>query len=442
MATIRCSTVNCDNASLIRCFKCEKNYCREHSDEHEKELLKQLDTIGDQIRNDLHRYDRLNVSQMVEQARTDLQRWREVSLRTIEEMFTKKSAELTEISTEKLPKSKKQLERIDTKFKEFRSKNEVKHQDLEGLIEAIRHINETILKIEQNGVQLDIPSISFQKPNEDFFSVAAPIKNEHFFDLPLTYRLFNCPNQSGFAMAGNDQSLLVVEDYQLILLDESLVSVQQVPWRSELIEHLSWIEQLKHFLLITSKRKIYMISGKDLTKFEEMKMFPRENWFSSCSNAKSLFLSTWGQDPSIVQFNLDPSFRQIQRWGSPNICQHDECLHQINAVGQTDLLLLLSQSLDKSIRLELRSINQFHVRWFQTLTVPQSYYQKTIHSTFIPSRDQFCLVLENSSELIQVNKDGLYHMIEHSPSAVWNVTFFNRNKLILRSDKHLFVYQI
>ena len=439
--SVRCSIVNCEEPSLIRCFKCEKNYCREHYDEHEKELLQQLDLTGDQIRNDLHRYERLNVPQLIEQTGKDLQRWREESHQLIDRVFDEKTKELNERTTEKLVKPKKQLERIEGKFAELKAKKEVKHQDLDGLIEAIRHINDAVLSIEQNGVQLEIPTLSFRKPNDDFSLGDSRTTNGQFFDLPSSSRFFHCSNQSGLAMVGNDQSLLIYENHQLILLDESLVSVQQVSWRSEAIEHLAWIEQLKHFLLITNKRKIYLMNGKDLTRFEEMKMFPRENWSSACSNAKSLFLSTWGKDPSIAQFTLDASFRLVQQWKCPILCQQDEYLHQINTINQSDLFLLLSHPIEKTNRMELRSINQFHLLWSQTLNFDQRFYQKTLHSTVIPPRGQFCLVLENSAQLIQVNEEGKYRVIQHS-TPVWNIAFFNRNKLILRSDKHLFVYQI
>ncbi|CAF5110423.1 unnamed protein product, partial [Rotaria sp. Silwood1] len=215
--------------------------------------------------------------------------------------YEEKRKELEQDWTKRVAKPRKGIDLMQSKLNGLIRKKKATHEDISQSTTAIRYIDQKIKDIEQKGIQMNIPTLFID--NNLTYIKESKIEETDEFQLLSSYRSIDCSAQSGVAFAANNENLLIYENDYLNLLNRDLVPIQQIQWRYGHIYDMSWSATLTNFIIITDKKIVYLINESSLS-FKVIQSIPQEKWWSSTCSDKSLFLSTYGTDANIFQFNL------------------------------------------------------------------------------------------------------------------------------------------
>jgi hypothetical protein len=429
--SILCSIELCKQPPSVFCHTCNKHFCNEHLNEHDDQLNIQLNSLTDQIKILSHRYIALDTNKLIQNYQQKLNKWRDDCYQTIDRLYKEKCEELDQDWTRKLDKPEKDMERMQIKLNQLIQKQKSTHEDIHQSILGIQYIDQEINEIEQKGIQIDIrPLLIDNQPK---------IQDINAFNLSSPYRSIDCSGHSGVTFAGNSQYLLVYEYHNLILFNQDLRIVQQCPWIYGHIYNMCWSTVLNNFIVITYKRLVYLINEYPLS-FTRIISIPQDKWWSCTSSDKSLFLTTYGIDGSVCEFNLLFSFKLIKQWRSPYTCKQHERIHDINYTNQT-LALAIGDPLTKTARIELRSSSTLTRLWSLSLDIDELLYQPSIHCCPLKF-NEWLVTIENTSSLFHISKDGQLKTIHTFKHFVRNAISFASNVLAIRTENNLFFHQI
>ncbi|CAF2865882.1 unnamed protein product [Rotaria sp. Silwood2] len=435
--SLPCSIETCKRPSDVLCYTCRKNLCREHLKEHDDWLNSEVNRLVEEMKNVSTQYMTINRNKLINDFRQKLDKWRDDSYKKIDRIYEEKRKELDQDWTERVTKPQKGIDLMQSKLNGLIRKKKTTHEDINQSTTAIRYIDQQIKEIKQKGIQMNIPTLFL---DENLTYVKEPkIEEIDGFQLLSSYRSIGCSAQSGVAFAANNQNILICESDYLNLLNSDLISIQRIPWKYGHIYDMSWSATLTNFIIITDKRIVYLINESSLA-FTVIQAIPQEKWWSSTCSYKSLFLSTYGTDANIVQFNLLSSFELIKRWRSPDTCKEHELIHDINYSNET-LALIIADSSTKTARLELRSSTTLTQFWSFSLNINHISYQPSIHCCEI-KYNEWIVIIENTSNIFHISKDGkLKRIFTYQPSP-WNALLFATNILAIRTENNLFLHNI
>jgi hypothetical protein len=431
--SLPCCIETCKQTSSILCYSCKKTYCPEHLKEHDDKLYLKFDPLIDEIKNLSNRCSLLDKNKLINEYYQKLDKWRDDSHKTIDRLYEQKREELNKDWSQKLIKPQKDLDQINSKINEFIRQQKTTHEDIDQSIERLRYIDKQIKDLEEKGIQIDLNPLLINQ------NLKSKLENFDIFNLSLSYRIIDCFSQSSFAFSQNNQNLLIYENNKLNLFDQDLISIQQLSWKNGQIYDICWINKLNQFILITDKGFIYLINQNPLA-FTLIKSIKQEKWWSLTSSDKYLFLSTYGTDTNIFQFDILSSFDFIKRWRSPQTCQQHEYIHNINYTNDT-IILIIGDSLNKTVRIELRSSITLTQIWTILIDINHLSYQSKIHSCLL-NYDEWIIILENTSDIYHITKDGKLKTIYQYQQPVWNALLFNYNLLAIRTKNNIFFHRI
>ncbi|CAF4758878.1 unnamed protein product [Rotaria sp. Silwood1] len=395
-----CSIEKCKQSSDVFCYTCKKNLCREHLKEHDDWLNSEVNHLVEEMKSVSNRYMTIDRNKLINDFRQKLDKWRDDSYKKIDLIYEEKRKELEQDWTERVAKPRKGIDLMQSKLNGLIRKKKATHEDISRSTTAIRYIDQKIKDIEQKGIQMNIPTL-FIDDNLTYIK-ESKIEETDEFQLLSSYRSIDYSAQSGVAFAANNENLLIYESDYLNLLNRDLVPIQQIPWRYGHIYDMSWSATLTNFIIITDKKIVYLINESSLS-LKVIQSIPQEKWWSSTCSDKSLFLSTYGTDANIFQFNLLSSFELIKRWRSPDTCREYESIHDINYANET-LALIITDSSTKIARLEVRSSTTLTQFWSFALNINHISYQPSIHCCQI-KYSEWIVIIENTSNIFHISKD-------------------------------------
>ena len=432
-----CSIDKCQRPSHVFCYSCKKNFCREHLREHDDLINSQLKPLVDVVKTISNRYKAVNTKKLMSEWRQGLDKWRDDGHNAIDRIYEQKRDDLNREWNQKLTKTQKDIDRIQSKLKEFSRKQKTTHEDIEQSTQAIRYIDQQLIVIEEKRMPIDIPTFIID-------GNATPIKQTkthgtHEFHLSPAYKTIYCSSQSGVALAANGQYLLVCENNYLKFFDSELILSKEILWANGFIYDICWSTALNHFIITTEKRTVYLFDQSSLS-FALIQSIPQEKWWSSTCSDQTLFLSTYGIDPKIFQFSLQSSFELVGEWKSPDTCKQYQSIHDINYTNET-LALVIVDSLNKATHFQLRSSTKLALIWSLTLDISLISYQPTTHCCLL-KYDEWLVIPENTPNIFHTSYDGkLKTTFTYTPSA-WNSLLLTSNILAVRTENNLFLHHV
>ena len=428
--SLSCSKEACDQPSTIYCYQCKQNLCFEHSKQHDENLKNQLYPLAFEMKNLSNRYATLNINELLTKSREKLNEWRIDSHKKIDEIYREKLSELDKDWSTKLTRPQKDLDRLRMKINEFNQRQKATHEDIKLFIEALQYVDQMIKDIETNGILIDVNEKSFAdtKNKEN-----PPINFENI------YRSIKCSNQYETNLTNSKLNLLIGENHHLKLFDRNFLPVEQLPWSNGQIYDICWSNILNKFIFLSDKRIVYLLQEKPFS-FSEVHSIEQENWWSCTTSDEFLFLSTYGTDPNIYQFNLKSSFDFVKRWRSPQTAHQTDFIHQINYSNQS-LLLAIGNSKTKSTKIDLCSILTLNRLWSINLQMNFLSYQTNIRSIRF-KHQQWLIFIENTNQIYHLTHDGTILNTYEYPQLISNITFFNNEFLIIRTDQMIYFHRI
>ena len=431
-----CSVENCPQKSTILCYDCNKNYCPTHLKEHDQQLIDRLHPLENLMKELLNRHEKINTNKLINEFVDRLDRWKDESHRAIDLFYKQKREELKEWP-EKLTRPKTDLTHLQTKRRDLIEKGKTTHDKLDQIVNSLQFIGQQIQDIEEKGVQIDIPIISLD--NSANLIREYKIDEIDLMNLSSPYRAMNCSNEFGSSITSNHRNILVYNNRYLNLINRDLTTVEQIQWNDGIVLDLSFHPKLNLFILLTDKRTIYQIKDNPF-KFNRIQTIPEEKWRCCTCSDEHFYLSTYGPDTYLVQYNVHPSFERIQYWRSPSTCKSHESIIDIKSNKDT-LTLLIMDSINRTVRLELRSSNDLNILWICSIDISRNRYQPTLHCCLY-KHQQYLIITENSSNIHHISKYGTLISIYNYQPKIFNAVLINSNILAIRSENKIFLHRV
>ena len=454
-----CADSSCNLRSIVYCYECKKNYCRAHFEKHTVELkvlTEQLIATTDRLTDCRSRDLFLKFKDDIEQVRREAHR-------LVDEFYDRRTKTLED----QMRSPGRKLVYLEQKGKRLEGKAQVTHQELDELqrelIEAQKEVEE-IRQMRQVG-RINISQVKFSDSSpsniEDNsrskmetvtrnFITAEPmtfnkipierqIEENQTLRFPTPSHVLNCSNRTGVAMANNLESVFIYDNDELKLFDVNFNLIKSIHWNSGTIYELVWMKKLNRFLVVTDLGILFLLDPSNLNSIEQIRTIPEGNWWSAASVDRFLFISTFGRASFLTQFDSLADFQMIKQYRPPYLCQLDEIIQQVRGTDQRLLLVILNPN-KNSVRCDVRSSSTFQVIWSRPLTSETRNILSSIRCCLL-AFEQYLIIYENQHELIHLDSNGKMTSINYQ-RPVWNCLMIEGQKLIMRTEKQIFVHPL
>jgi hypothetical protein len=432
-----CVSDGCKYTSRVLCYCCNKNLCLDHLTQHNETINSQLNPLIDEVNTLSAHLITLNTEDLTSNCRDKLDQWRDDCVLMINEFYEKKCQELNRRCSKRLDLFQVEIEQIRSKMTKLINEREIMTDDLEILALNICDIKRKVEQIKEKSVEIYFHPL---KLDENLIS----IEETKLYELDLSklstpFKNLTCTDQSWPALISNDRFLLIDQYPNLILFNQDLKIVKQVPWSYGFIRNMSWSSILASFIIINNEKEVFLVKENSLS-IERVQTIIEQYWWSCTCSDTSLFLTNTTMGTNIFQFNLLSSFQFIKRWKPPNSCKQHEYIDDITYNNGT-LALIIKVSSNNTVHLELRSSTTLDRLWILQLDVKKSWFQQTIRCCSI-KYDEWLVVEGNTSHLFHILKNGqLKVMGEYKPSP-GNAVLFGSNILAIRTKENIIFHRL
>ncbi len=430
-----CAIDSCKRASRALCHCCQQNLCIVHLNEHNEALNSQLNPLVDEINELDERFRTRNIQDIVGDCRQKLEEWRQDCHKKIDHFFEQKCQELDQLIAEKLDKQQKTISHIRSKVGELIHDQETSRQDIDTLTTTMRQLEKEINKIQQAHLRIKIHPLLMDDTMIQLNEIY-----QHEIDASAfssIYKTILRSQGSSRALASNGRLLLVHEKPNLCLLDGELKMVKQVFTPHDLIRDMCWSSALNRFIAIY-ENSIFLIDDNTMS-IETVKMTEKQIWFScTCFNTQ-LFLSTSVLGSSIVEIKLSPSIAVIKEWKSPRTCTMDEWIDDI-VYNDGTLAVIIRNTVEKSVRMELRSCNTLDRLWSLVLDVV--YPKDMAFRCCSLDCNGWLVAAFNTGHLLHITTDGKMKQTITYKAIPHRVTLYNPNILAIAAENSINLHKI
>ncbi|CAF3356257.1 unnamed protein product [Rotaria socialis] len=431
-----CAGVSCKEISRVLCYCCNKNLCLNHLSNHYSLNNDQPNSLTDQINILNDQLNRLDIEKLVNESRLKLDKWRDNSLKKVHRFYENKCEELDRYYAERIRQQKKEIDQLYKKLSEINEKQDKIQQDsINELQSMIVDVKQKINDIEHKLIPINTRALSI---DNSLISIGEiKIQGFDLKTLLSPYQTCNFSENSGFALASNDEFLLIDLNHDLCLFDKNLTIIKQSIWNYGAIHDICWSSALASFIVITEKSKAFLVNGNDLSidSIEEMQ---NHLWMScTCSNSL-LYLASLSN--AVIEFSLLPSLYYRRRWDPPITCNKAEFIKDI-ACNNEKLALIVAIFSDSIAHLIVRSLANFNQLFSIRLDMRNLSYYLPIRCC--PLKNNEWLVVDaNASQLFHVVEDGKLEGKLTYDKSPYNAVLFGSNILVIRTDTTIHFHQI
>ncbi len=403
-----CALIKCIRASRGLCDCCQKHLCLQHLNEHNATLITQLNPLTDEINALGDRLRAINIRKGMGESYRKLEQWRMDCHQKIDQLFEQKCEELDRLVEEKVKKQQKELVRIQTKIAELIREQETTRQDIDSLTSSIDQLKKQMDNIEQTSLTINARPLLI----DDSFIRIKSTNELDLSTLPPVNKTINCPSGNKVLIHSNDRFLLMHQKPNLCLVDQQINIIKEVLWNHDTIYDMCWSATVNRFITI-GKKSISLLDENTLAT-DNVQTIERRDWLSCTCSETSLFLSTNEGGSSIIKFSLLPSIKLLKEWKYPQTCARDEVIDNIKYNNGT-LGLIINHTSEKSLRMELRSIETLHHVW--SLRFDSVCRQHTVFRCCLLTGDEWLVTDYETKRLLHVTKDGkLKRTISYDPT--------------------------
>lgn len=414
-------------------------------------------SLSNDIEKLSHRLEKISISEL--SFIKNLEEWRIESHEIIDKFCQSKHDEYIE-------RTNKDIYRIKEEINLLNIDHDDAAQDyIDWIKQTILLINQQINQLQQiqnKFLPLNIdksiiyfpPEISHIKPlpsplkdlfhfssSNELFSPLSSISSFNFTNINFKNNNFdyvkeklNVPIDHWYSLCKNDTNILITGKTDLILIDQSFKIINKKSFSSIEIKDISWSKILSRFILITS-RKIYLFDEKNLSLEETSISLGNHNpWECGTVSEANLFLSTFGEYPIIVHFNLLPSIHLNRKYNSSFLCQEYDIINDIKS-NDIHLGLIIDNGFNNQTRLEIRLIKSFDIIWFVSLGKGWGYRCSPLNSNHWIISDSY------NQRILFIDNQGNIQNIQNYFTKPFNIINWNDNQIIIRTNQTLNIHQ-
>ena len=240
------------------------------------------------------------------------------------------------------------------------------------------------------------------------------------------------PPDHWYSLASNQQSILAASKSDLILFDHNLNLMKKKSLIPTGLKDICWSTSLAKYILIFP-REILLVNPNDNSLLLESISIVSNNeqpWERGTTHQSILFLSTFGDNPLIVEYNLSPSIHSNKRYPwFLFTCQH-EIVNDLKA-NNDSLGLVIENSLSNLTRLDIRSIKSFDC--LHSIEIGKGWGYRCSSSI-----QHWILTDSYNQRILFIEKTNIYKTIEKNFSMkLFNVAYLRQNQFLLRTNESI-----
>jgi len=429
MSTL-CSFTKCKRASRALCYVCHKSLCREHFDEHDHSFNSLLNSLNDKVKDFDDRLDDLNNEELIENCYQTIEKWRDDCYQIIDRLYNKKCREIKRRFHENIDRQQKKINEIHLNITQLLQEEDISQKNINLLKLDIQNLENDINQLEQTTFQIEVHPLTIE--NNLIIIEQINTKNFNLKQISYPYQTIDCSNNLTKPLASNNQYLLIYQMKNLCLINRELTLVKQIPWNYGRIWDMCWSSTLNHFIIL-GHYQIYLINENTMS-IEPIQTISRRNWWScTCSNT-SLFLSTYENASSIMEFSLQPSIQFVKQWTSPLTCNKNEFIKDIVYDNQTLALTIYNKKFFTK-RIELRSLTKFDYLWSLQLDIPGECYN-TLRCCSLYD-NQWLVADFHNQRLFHISNQGKLKTVYTYNNSPWYMNLFTQNILVISTQNSI-----
>jgi hypothetical protein len=264
--------------------------------------------------------------------------------------------------------------------------------------------------------------------------LAITSENNLSFSFESPKEIIKLPSDHWYSLAANENYLLVTGKSNLFLIDRSLTIVNKKSFIQIGIKDICWSKILSRFILISPK-EIFLLDEKTFSLESCSITLTNYNpWERGTSSETTLFLSTFGENPFIVEYNLLPSIHFNKRYQLSIIYGETEVINDMKC-NDMSLALIIDNGFINQSRFELRSRKSFECIWSIDLGKGWGYRCASLdHSGWIVA-DSY------NYRLIHIINNGTIDKIDNYSIKPFNVIHWNDDQIVIRTIEGLNMHQ-
>ena len=407
-----CTIDGCRTPSRTVCMCCDNCYCLEHLTQHFGKINNKLPALADKINglaNRLNKYSSIEPSYLAA-----LEKWREEAHRTVERYYESKRQDFVDDRRSKL---KKEVERVRNIMEKLIRKQDAVQEDIDVLKQDIRLIEQKLSEFQTLRFTIQPLVIDADLIIRDIFPLHSPC------------RTMKAPLDEFPALTTNDRNLLIHQPPNISLLDRHFAVIKQTPWNYDNIWDMCWSSALNRFILVTNK-DVLAIDPNTMT-ITQLPAPSDVGLSRVTSSDSSLFLLTQGLGPSIFEYKLPPSSKNVKERSSPDTCDQSEYIFDLKSNHKSLGMVIYNTENDKT-RLELRSSITFQRLW--SIDVGRGYRCCLLHD------EQWMVVDTLNRRLFHISNSGKMLKTDKYLHQPWNVIQWSKFIIGIRTNEGINLY--
>jgi hypothetical protein len=395
------------------------------------------------LADDIHRLcDRLNKVSIAESTFVkNLEEWRNDAHQIIDHFCKSKCDEYMKRTNEEIDQLKETVASLSSDH------DDAAEDYIDWVKETIQSIHQQLDELQQiqcefSPLKIENSIITFPPPMCDVKRQLTPLKDlfSSSFDFETTISLkspkqkMKFPSDHWYSLATNDTHLLITGKSDLFLIDHSLTIINKKSFLQIGIKDICWSKNLSRFILISPK-EIFLLDEKFISlELSSITLITNNPWERGTCSGTILFLSTFGENPFIIEYHLFPSIHFNKKYQSAMICGESEVINEMKS-NEISLALIIENGFNNQSRLELRSIKSFECIWSIHLGKGWNYRCSALNNYHWIVTDSY------NHRIIQISNNGIIQKTENYSSKPLNVVHWGEDQIVIRTKEGLYVHQ-
>lgn len=242
------------------------------------------------------------------------------------------------------------------------------------------------------------------------------------------------PSDHWYCLSTNETNILITGKSDLILFDHSLKIINKKSFLQIGIKDICWSKILSRFILISPKQ-IYLFDEKTFSlELSSINLANHNTWERGTINETILFLSTFGENPILVEYNLCPSIHFNKKYQTSIICQQNETINDMKS-NDIYLSLIIENSFNNQTRFQLHLIKSLQCISSIYIGKGWGYRCSSINYNHWIISDSY------NQRIIHIHNNGNIQNINNYHTKPFNIINYTNNQIIIRTNDTLNIHQ-
>jgi hypothetical protein len=298
------------------------------------------------------------------------------------------------------------------------------------------------LNIPNSIITLPSPICDFKRhltPLKDLFSSAfdfqyPTLENNPSFSLKSPKQKLIIPSDHWHSLAKNETHLLITGKSDLFLIDHLFKLQNKKSFLQIGIKDICWSKILSRFILISPK-EIFILDEITMSLDScSINLINNNPWERGTCSDTSLFISTFGENPLIVEYYLFPSIHLNKKYQSTIVCGESEVISDMKS-NNNSLGFIIDNGFKNQSRLELRSIKSLESIWSIHLGKGWNYRCSLLNNSEWIVTDSY------NHRIIHILNNGTIDRTESYSAKPLNVIRWSEDQIAIRTTEGVNVHQ-